>query len=200
MARNDQLLTIDYSTASTGWALFDIDSKSLLDYGIIAPQKVKGLSAECDLKKTLNRLKDLANQISDLIEINQPKIIAIEQINRGCNRLAQKTLDGGHWILLNKIERWLPRVTFIDSDGKTGWRKHLNLILSEDDKKANALHKKLNKSAKRGEKLPIFTKKDLCQRFVNEKYNLNFDVQKNSEDSDVCDAIGLGTAFLDIKK
>ncbi len=91
------------------------------------------------------------------------------------------------------------RIVLKDSDGLVGWRSDLNLRLSEDDKRLNKYRRAYNKKLPKGVKqLPIITKKHLACRFVNKTYHTVYDVDKNKSDSDVCDAIGLGTAVLRI--
>ncbi len=194
-----KLLSIDYSTTASGWAVFDMDTKLPLSYGVITPTKNKRSLKDSELKRTLDRLNDMAEQLRALIEKENPEKIVIEEVNRGISRTGQKVLCGGHYILYSKIEKWLPIVRMVDSDGRAGWRgpNGLNLTLSENDKASNKKNKLLNKVAKRGFKHVIFTKKDLCQRYINFKYKLSFDVQKNLNDNDVCDALGIGAYWLD---
>ncbi len=198
------LIALDLSTTSTGWSVFNQETKELVDYGTISV-KQKGLNKLNYPKRQLKVCQDISEQIMYLINsystIFQSNLtgIVIEEINLHRNRLAGKTLDALHAILWTYLESYLDKVTYIDSDGDSGWRskKGLNLILSEADKNHNAEAKKINKTAKRGtKKIPIITKKHLACRFVNKTYNKNFDVDAREFDADICDSIGLGHVFL----
>ena len=121
------LLALDLSTTATGYAVFKADTKELLHYGVIKA-KVKGITKLSYPIRPLYKMYSIADQIKELIEDYQSKgfnfeKIAIEEVNRHKSRLSGKTLDGLHWIVLNRFsEDLLKRVKFIDSDGKTGWR------------------------------------------------------------------------------
>jgi hypothetical protein len=154
----------------------------------------------------LAKMRDIARQIRELLEkLPGVQRIVIEEINKGAKagRMGQKTLDGLHWIVLNEIDRWLPMVVYKDSDGATGWRSDLNLVLSEVDKlenkKAKDLNRRLPKKTRGVKKFPIITKKHLACRFVNEKYGaygIQLDCEERETDGDLADAIGLGHAVL----
>lgn len=194
------LLALDLSTTCTGWALYDRDSKKLLEFGKIKA-KVKGLTKMTYPNQQLQKMRNLSEQIVSLIKA-QPVVplIVIEEINPSKNRMGQKTLDGFHFLLVDRMGEDLVRmVRYIDSDGPTGWRTRLNLRLTEDDKRLNKERKRLNKLAsKHVPALPIITKKHLACRLVNKVFGMNFDVDKSSTDSDVVDAIGLGLAALSL--
>lgn len=201
----DVVLALDMSTTSTGWSLFNLETKQLMEYGFIKP-KVKGVTKLFYPKKQLEICKNIALQIRELInELYArglyPKHIVIEEINKHKNRLSGKTLDSLHafvWEALDTNDE-LGRVLYVDSDGAAGWRsaKGLNLIMSEADKLHNREAKKLNKKMQKGtKKIPIINKKHLACRFVNKYYGTNFDVDEVKTDADVCDSIGLGHFFL----
>jgi hypothetical protein len=192
-----KLMTIDLSTTITGWAMFDMDAKQLLGFGIIKPSK-KGLAKFSYPRKQLAIMRDLASQIEALIICERPEHLVVEEINYGTSRLGQKTLDGAHWIFLDRLmESDLIKVRYKDSDGPDGWRTRLGLRLSDMDKKLNAERKKINKKKARGTPdLPIINKKHLAARHVNEVLGLNFDVDANTGDADRVDAIGLGLAII----
>lgn len=192
------LLSLDYSTTGTGWSTFEVGSKKLLEYGIIKP-KVPLVTKMKYPEKQLKVCLNIAEQLSDLIEKWKPSIIVMEEINRHMNRLAGKTLDGGHFIFYSKIREHLDKIHMIDSDGAIGWRsrKCLSLIMSVADKAHNKEAKKLNKTmAKCHKKIPIINKKHLAARFVNRHYGLELDVDARKTDADIADSIGLGHAFL----
>ena len=192
-----KLLALDLSTTCTGWSIWDTNSKTLLEYGII-----KAIWAKPKPKKKyelqIAKLDSMTDQILDLIKGTKGlEIIAIEEINRGKNRFSQKILDGLHYVLLFKMDlETLDKVEYKDSDGIFGWRSDLKLTLSEADKKYNKESRLRNKKLSRGNKLPIITKKHLACRFVNRKFRTKFNVDKNKTDSDIVDSIGLGYAYL----
>lgn len=205
-----KLLCLDLSTTCTGWAVFDLNTKKLLDYGAIKPNK-KGMSKLDYPTKQLRVMQDITSQIMSLIyrldgfSIDNPKneikMILIEEVNLHKSRMTGKTLDGMHWILMNALANdrdlnYIDRVRYRDSDGETGWRSRLNLRLSENDKKLNAERKKINKKLKGKDQLPIINKKHLAARYVNGKLGLGFDVDQNATDNDIVDAIGLGLSEL----
>lgn len=73
---NNRILGIDCGTATTGWSITDQligaeKSLDLVDYGIIETHK---LSPEPD------RLVDLGESISELIEQYKPNVLAIEEL------------------------------------------------------------------------------------------------------------------------
>jgi hypothetical protein len=205
-----KLLAIDLSTTCTGWAVFNLETKQLIDYGSLKPNK-KGMSKLEYPIKQLMVMKNLASQILSLVyridgfaidgSKNELKMIVIEEVNRHKSRMSGKTLDGMHWILLDALNndqdlRYAARVAYRDSDGEIGWRTRLNLRLSENDKKLNALNNKINKKLKGKDKLTIINKKHLAARYVNSKLGLNFDVDKDPNANDIVDAIGLGLSEL----
>jgi len=193
---SNRLMAIDLSTTATGFALFDLDSRQLIDFGAIKPDK-KGMSKLNYPKKQLYIMRNLAEKLVWLIKAKGPRIILIEEVNRHKSRTSGKTLDGMHYILLQYLpDEFLTLVRYRDSDGPTGWRTKLNLRLSENDKKANAEHKKLNKKLKPKDQLVIINKKHLAARYVNAALGTKFDVDADPYTNDVVDAIGLGLAEL----
>lgn len=191
---NKTLLCLDLSTTSTGYALFDLNTKKLLTYGFLKPIS-KGLSKLKYPKQQIFKIRNLVYKILDLLETHKPDIILIEEINRHKSRLSGKTLDMLHGLLLDAItEPELDRVIYIDSDGLVGWRTKLRLVLDNQDKVLNKERRILNKKTKKQH--PIINKKHLACRYVNKALNLNFDVDLNPNDNDIVDAIGMGLAFL----
>lgn len=190
------LLSLDLSTTSTGYAYYR-DGR-LIENGNIFPD-MKGLSKLTYPEQQIKKIRTLVNKVSHMISygpLGVPDRIVIEEINGHKNRMAGKTLDMLHGILLHSIGDWaFPRISYMDSDGKDGWRTKLRFILTDADKEANKEAKKLNKTIK-GRKLPIITKKHLAARFVQAKYGIHLDVDENPEDADRADAIGLGHAFI----
>jgi hypothetical protein len=195
-----KLLTIDLSTTSTGWAVFDTKTRQLEDFGFLRPDK-KGMAKLKYPIRQLLIMRNLADKLEILVRRLNPDAIVVEEVNRHKSRMTGKTLDGMHWIFLDKLligeEDFAYRVRFRDSDGPTGWRSRLNLRLGESDKKLNAERKKINKRKVKGTAdLPIINKKHLAARYVNSALGLTFDVDKNATDNDVVDAIGMGLSEL----
>lgn len=188
------LLAIDLSTTNTGYARFCLDTKKLLEYGDMAPDS-KGLSALIYPHQQLEKIRRLADKLLTLLDKNV-KIIVIEEVNRGKNRLGQKMLDAAHFILLDRMsEEQRKKVIYVDSDGATGWRSKagLGLQLSTTDRLRNKGLAKLNKQLPRGKKIKKTNIKALAMKFVNETYGTSFSKKK---EEDVCDAIGLGHYYV----
>lgn len=194
------LLALDLSTTCTGWAVFDIETRKLIRYGSIKPSTryndihvTKYKYPQQQLLKMIN----LSEQIRELIHLNQPTKIVIEEIAGSKQRLGQKVLDGLHWIVLYLNQEIIPIVSFYDVSGLSGWRTDLKLRLNEADKINNKENKKTNKKLGKGvSKLPIVDWKTLACRHVNSKYGLNLNPEVNQSDSDVGDAISIGDAYL----
>jgi len=193
------LLALDLSTKSTGWALFQIKSKELLDYGFLKP-KVKRLYAMRYPQGSLMKMDSIAVQVCELLDKVPAKSIAIEEITgkgRKTGRISQKVLDGLHFIVLDRIRDRIKDIIYKDPGGKTGWRKDLNLFLSENDKALNKQRRKWNAKLPKGtKKRPIIKYKHLACRFSNKTYGTTFDFDQRETDSDMADAICLGHAIL----
>jgi hypothetical protein len=192
------LLALDLSTTCTGWAVFNIDDKSLVTYGTLKP-KVKGLDKMEYPRQQLEKMNDLGLKIRSLVENYKPKYIVIEEIAGSKQRLGQKTLDGLHWIVLQLNPEIIDIVTYYDVTGADGWRTNLGLKLTDADKEANKEAKKLNKHLTGKNKMPEYGPKDLACRYANFRYKLTLDPQVNQYDADVGDAVCLGDAFLKFK-
>lgn len=206
------LLSLDLSTTSTGYSVFDLSKKSLkqslVKYGALKPN-VKGLTKLTYPMGALKKCQNLSEQLKELILELKPDKIVIEEINAGKNRLGQKVLDGLHFILLDRIEPQIPIIQFMDSDGSGGWRSKacLNLTMTKNDKTVNARRRKRNKETrtaakKAGKKsasgsiFPLITKKHKAAEVVNSLFETDFDVDKTSNHADICDSIGLGVAYM----
>jgi hypothetical protein len=153
------LLSLDLSTTCTGWAVFDVDQNKLITYGTLKPS-IKGLSKLKYPKQQLTKMIDLAFKVRGLIENYKPTYIVIEEVAGSKQRIGQKVLDGLHWIVLMHIREFIDIVYFYDVTGVDGWRTHLNLRLSEQDKINNKEAKKLNKEIGK-DIMPIFDAKDV---------------------------------------
>lgn len=193
------VIGLDLSTTCTGWALFRRKDKKLIDYGFIKPSK-RGLSEFKYPIKQLFIMQQMSSEIAAMLREHSKTLkiekIVIEEVNRGIARLGQKVLSGFHFILLTYIAAYNNKIVYKDSDGKTGWRTNLGLRLTDEDKRKNKQNRALNKELERGSKLPTINKKHLACRFVNEKFNKEFDVDRNTTDNDVVDAIAMTYAYL----
>lgn len=193
------VLSIDLSTSSTGYAVFDRDTKNLISHGKIKP-KVPGLHKLKYPKAALLTILDMSQKVSDLINEINPKRIVIEEVNRGINRIGQKSLDACHFFLLAHLSVHKPElldtITYVDSNGKKGWRGMLGLKLSEQDKQVNAEIRLHNRRKSTKKKAPLIDWKVLAQRYVNVKFKKTFNVWENSGDNDEVDAIAMCDAWL----
>lgn len=188
------IISLDYSTTCTGYAIFS-DDKKLIESGIIKPKKSTKLPS---LNATLKRLETMAEDTVKLIEKIRPTLIIIEEVNQGKARLTQKTLCGGHFLLLLKLKDYLDKVRYVDSDGSSGWRTKLKLFLTLQDRRNNLQARKANKKLARGlTKFPIITRKDLACRYANARFGLQLDCQERTTDGDIADAVSMGAAQLD---
>lgn len=198
------ILALDYSTSATGWAKLDLQTMTLLSYGVMLPDfknpKKSGIPAFKYPELQVLKLERLSEQLLALID-DDTEVIVIEEINGGsrAGRLSQKVLDAGHFLFLRRLPKdMLSKVIYVDSDGSDGWRSRqgLKLQLSDFDKQTNKERKKLNKKLGKGqEKLPMITQKTLACRFVNKCYGLNLDCDQRETDGDIADAIGLLTFY-----
>jgi len=191
------ILSLDLSTACTGWSVFNMDTKELIEYGAILPKLDKYQRKLGYPEIQLIKMISIANEIKKLVERINPKTILIEEISGSKNYLGQKTLDGLHWIVLYTIIKDIKRVVFMNVTGYNGWRYLLGLKLSEENKIHNKENKLMNKKLQRGSrKLIIITPKHLAQYYVNKTYNTPFDVENNATDNDVVDSIAMASAYL----
>lgn len=193
-----KLLALDMSTTCTGWAVFDIETKDLLEYGYLKPV-VPGKSKMKSPEKPYKTCKNMAKQIFEVYsKLNDVEIVAIEEVNKHKNRIAGKTLDALHAFIWDEFREHLKLLYYCDSDGSSGWRTHLGLKLSDADKIHNKEAKKLNKELAKGTtKIPVINKKHLACRYANKRYGLNLDCDQLTSDGDMADAIGLGSAVLE---
>lgn len=192
------LLSLDLSTTCTGWSIFEVETKKLVEYGILKPSP-KGLSKMHYPLQQLTKMIDLSHKIKSVIENFKPSLIVIEEIAGSKQRLGQKVLDGLHWIVLYHIQDLIPTVSYYDVTGMNGWRTNLGLRLSEQDKINNKEAKKLNKNLKPGQRLPVYDAKDLAARYANKRFGLTLDPQASQYDADIADSVSMGAAFLDFK-
>lgn len=187
-----KVLSIDMSTTCTGWSVFN-DSKELLKYGII---KGKSKKQKSKWNELLTKMKTMAVEIKEVIDLEHPDFIVIEEIAGSKNRIGQKTLDMMHGILWMFIEEYLDRVYYYDVTGNKGWRTQLGLRLDDADKLANKEARDLNKRLDSRQKLPIIGPKHLSCRFASRQFNLDLDCDKRKTDGDIADSVSMGYAFL----
>jgi len=196
MGENEKvILALDMSTTCTGWSIHGIDGK-LLHYGLIKPSTKGGVAKMEYPRQQLTKMKDIADQILNLIRQYRPHCIVIEEIAGSKNRMGQKTLDGLHFIVVMYIEGYLDRVRYYDVTGAVGWRTHLQLRLSDADKLANKEAKVLNKKLRGSQKLPVIGPKHLACRYANASFGTCLNVDTAETDGDLADSICMGAAFL----
>lgn len=217
------VLALDLSTHS-GWAILEgpapISTKllgegevpKLLGYGTVdLPKEIKEFgehpwnyykAAQCMAETLLNHPELCQASPQDTQELH----IVIEQTNRGRQRMVQKMLEFIHFCVLDILNDYIQEgrnitVTYLDSDGAVGWRTHLGLKLSNEQKKRNAkLAKAKREAAEKGVKLNKkalgipgkITKKTLSVNRVNEVFGF----EMKAKDNNTCDALLLGLAFL----
>lgn len=187
------LLSLDLSTTCTGFSVFNIETKELIQYKAIKPEKISLKNMDYP-EKQLIKMVAFAEQLAKEIYNLNPDFIVIEEIAGASQRLGQKVLDGFHWLVLERIPDYLKKLEYYDVTGANGWRTHLGLRLSEEDKLKNKEAKILNK--KYSPKIPIIGPKHLACRFANRVFKLNLDVDQESTDADIADSVCMGYAFL----
>ena len=193
-----KLLALDLSTNATGWAVFE-DGK-LTSWGLIKP-KVKGITKMKYPLAQLMKCRDMSDKVVQLMLETKADEVVIEEVNRGINRIAQKSLDALHFMILDRVYELVgdvEGVSYMDSNGKakSGWRPILGIRLSDADKKENARIRRQNKKDPT-QKTDVINWKTLSVRHVNKKYSLGLSPENNPKtDGDIADAICLGEAFL----
>jgi hypothetical protein len=132
----------------------------------------------------------------------KPEAIVIEEINLGRDRYVQKLLENIHTAVLEQyagFTPWTP-IVYFNSDGGEGWRTNIGLVLTKEQKRANAkLSKEKRECAAAGVKLNKvklgikgkINKKHLAVARANTDFNLTLKQKDNNE----ADAICLGLAF-----
>lgn len=193
------LLTLDLSTAITGYACFDIESKKLTTFGMLKPE-VKGIHKMKYPEAAYYKIKSMSEKVRDLVLEKKPDVIVVEEINRGINRIGQKSLDALHFFVIDYLvaidPSWAKKIVYLDSNGKKGWRGMLGLKLSAADKEHNKMARTNNKKKTKVKEIPVIDWKVLAERYVNPRYDLKFDVNENAGDNDMCDAVALGDTYL----
>jgi len=192
------IMTLDLSTKSTGWAVFQKNNSDLIAYGVIKPAKIPGISKMVYPESSFERIMSMSDQLKDLVSEHDPDELWIEEVNRGVNRISQKSLDALHFFVLDRLKlidpTWVRHVNYIDSNGRNGWRGKLGLRLSLEDKAHNKIIRAKNK--KNPLKLRVIDWKTLAARYANEYFGLELDVNARTTDADIADAICIGLAVL----
>jgi hypothetical protein len=177
------LLCLDLSTTITGWSFFNTTDHSLIEYGMVKPQ-VKGITKLKYPEKQLKKIISISEQIEELVKELEPDQLLIDEINRGINRIAQKSLDALYFLVLYFLafehKDLVKEVVFFDSNGRQGWRTNLKLS-TKDIKEKKSRSQKWKKAA---------------EVVVNEYYGLKFDVWRMPGHSDICDSIAMGISYL----
>ena len=193
-----KLLALDMSTKCTGWATFNLDTGELLEYGLIKP-KVPGISKLKYPMKALYNMLDMAQKLAELVDEHQPEKIVIEEVNRGINRIAQKSLDALHFVFLERLVEGYPegleKLLYVDSNGLNGWRGKLGLRLSKEDKAINKKIRANNKKQKKND--AVINWKTLSVRYVNEHFKVGLRTDNDPKtDGDIGDAICIGYSYF----
>jgi hypothetical protein len=197
------LLALDVSS-KTGFSVFQVEETedkipidiSLVRYGLIKmPKPVK----ECgDYPwNYLRASKEMGKILAELVSEVKPRVVVVEETNKGRARYSQKLLEFLHAALLDCIssDTQAPAVFYLST---SEWRNKLGIRLSKDDKKSNQKLSKAKKNSIDGKidrkALGIrgrLTAKHLSVRYANERFGLQLKIK----DNDVSDAICLGEAF-----
>lgn len=173
-----KLLSLDLSTSNSGFAVFDVKKKKLIRSGQLRA-KIKGISKMRYPENAFHKCLHISAQIGDLVAEEKPDIIVIEEVNRGINRIAQKSLDALHFFVLQACfsEDLFPKLQYVDSNGAKGWRGQLGITIKKKYPHLKGASAKWKKAA---------------EEFVNKKFKKNFDVENNKRDADEVDAICVG--------
>jgi hypothetical protein len=199
-----RILVLDISS-SLGWAKLSgtaLDDVTIVDKGTLTLGKP---ILACGFGKYpgnyTNAAYKMAEKVMQLVyaDIETPDVIVIEETNLGKSRYNQKFLEFAHYAIVNELSRGLAdRIVYLDS---SEWRRNLGLVLTKEQKKANAtLAKAKREAAAHGQKLDKkklgikgkTTKKHVAINWANAKFNLDL----KAKDDDIADALCIGCAFL----
>lgn len=92
----ERVLTLDISSRSTGWAVFD--DGDLADYGLIKIDPKNGWGF---------RLSIFAEELKTLLESKKPGVVVIEDIYKGPSPLTFKVLSFFHGVAYQKVSEAL---------------------------------------------------------------------------------------------
>lgn len=191
------LLALDLSTKNSGWAFF-VDDK-LHSHGYVT-HKIPGLHKMKYPEGALHKILDMAFQIRELVLFIKPDLIVIEEVNKGKNRISQKSLDALHFFVLEELRQHTDdifnKIKYIDSDGRTGWRPTLAIKLNDLDKEYNKMVRKLYRGQKARLKKEVLGPKHLACRYVNKLLGFSFNHVKNEPDGDMADSICIGLGYI----
>ncbi len=198
-----RILCLDLST-HTGYAIFDGEKgskPSLLTSGTIDLDKP--IPSFGPYPKTYRAAaRHMAALIHVRVAMYKPEVVVVEEINNGRDRYVQKLLENIHSAVCDQFESFMPHasIIYLNSDGAYGWRTSIGLVLTKEQKKANAkLAKEKRECAAAGVKLDKaklgikgkVNKKHLAVQRANSEFNLKLKQKDNNE----ADAICLGLAY-----
>jgi Holliday junction resolvasome RuvABC endonuclease subunit len=164
----DKILSLDASTTSTGWAVFE--ENKLIDYGKICP------SQSLDWRE---RISLISKELTNIIEKYKPNKIAIEDVplkKGGMKILVQ--LGACQGIVIALAEIYNINVTYITVGS---WRKYVGLFNGTVEGKTRDELKK--HSVEKANKLYDL---DLVWKSPKSKFN----------DDDISDAILIGRSII----
>lgn len=128
--------------------------------------------------------------------------VVVEEINSGRDRMVQKLLENIHTAACRRFEPY--PIIYLNSDGAIGWRTHLGLKMTKEQKKSNAkLSAAKREAGKDGELFLAInkkalgikgktTKKHLAVEWAKQHYKPTLKVKDNNE----ADAICIGAAYF----
>ena len=198
-----RILALDVSS-KTGFGVLDVEEDenkipigiSLVQYGLIkmpVPLDEAGTYPWNYIVASKKMGQVLAKLVSDI----KPRVVVVEETNKGRQRYSQKLLEYLHSALLTYIslDTEAPAVFYLST---SEWRSALGIRLSKEDKKNNQKLSKAKKASVDGKvdrkALGVkgkLTPKHLSVRYVNKKFGLQLKLM----DNDISDAICLGDAF-----
>ena len=138
MNKTQYLISIDGSTTNTGIAVFDYNTKELIDYTCIKPDNPyeinknmnKQEKAEIKKKNMDYRIIDIIKGINNYLKEYKPKMIVIEDTYMGKDGYAYKKLCHIQGLVLNySIEHKRCSICFYSP---TTWRKAVGIPNSEN--------------------------------------------------------------------
>ena len=182
MNNTQYLISIDGSTTNTGIAVFDYNTKELIDYTCIKPDNPyeinkdmnKQEKAEIKKKNMDYRIIDIIKGINNYLKEYKPKMIVIEDTYMGKDGYAYKKLCHIQGLVLNySIEHKRCSICFYSP---TTWRKSVGIPNSEN--KVKLKRKEL---------------KNRAIELVKQIYDIDVS-------DDIADSICIGLAFFNKKE
>lgn len=142
-AQNKLLLALDLSTQSSGWALKDLKTQELVDYGCITSSK----------KDAIVRITEMRSALSEILSAHPSiqKVIAEEVRLDNLNLHTQKLLTYTQFALIDSIYQTNPEIKY-EFIQPSSWRSKIGI--------------KTGRGIKRAE----LKKKDI--EYVKDKYNI----------------------------